>query len=176
MSQTIRARPLTIAEYAPYGEVIVAGRADAPTRPANQGTARRTDHLAPVVNLRGEGAPLNVCVFRCAPRRDFPLALALLERHPFSTQVFLPMNARRYLVVVARGDQAPDPGTLAAFVARGDQGISYRPGVWHHPIVALDAETDFVCLVHEDGSPGDCQEVRFAAGGQPLIELPDEAC
>ncbi|MCS6911702.1 MAG: ureidoglycolate lyase [Myxococcales bacterium] len=175
MGQAIRARPLGIAEYAPYGDVIVAGRADAPTRLVNQGTARRTDHLAPVVNLRGQGAPLNVCVFRCAPWRDFPLALRLLERHPWSTQVFLPMGARRYLVVVALGNEAPDLGTLAAFVAQGNQGLSYRPGVWHHPIVALDAEADFASLVHEDGSAADCQEVHFAPGEEPLVQLPDEA-
>jgi hypothetical protein len=25
-------------------------------------------------------------------------------------------------------------------------------------MIALDAETDFTCLVHEDGSPDDCVE------------------
>ena len=104
---------------------------------------------------------LNVSVFRCAPRTRWPLAVELLEKHPESTQVFVPMNARRYLAVVALGGDRPDLATLAAFVATGAQGISYHAGVWHHPMIALDSEVDFTCLVWEDGSPGDCTVVHY---------------
>lgn len=66
-------------------------------------------------------------------------------------------GAGRYLVIVCGGGEAPDLGTLQAFVAQPGEGITYRPGVWHHPLVALDREADFACLVHEDGSAGDCE-------------------
>jgi ureidoglycolate lyase len=158
------AQPLSPAAYAPYGHVIMASPRGEPGRPVNQGTARRFDHLAPLEDLRPGRAALNVSVFRCAPRTRWPLAVELLEKHPASTQVFVPMNARRYLAVVALGGDRPDLATLAAFVATGVQGISYHAGVWHHPMIALDSEVDFTCLVWEDGSPGDCTVVHYREG------------
>jgi ureidoglycolate lyase len=169
--RSVTARPLTPEAYAPYGDVLMAAPNGAEGSEANQGTARRFDRLAALENLR-PGATPNVGVFRCAPRVAFPSRLALLEKHPASTQVFVPMNARRYLVVVALGGDAPELGTLAAFVASGTQAISYRPGVWHHPMIALDAETEFVCLVWEDGTAGDCVVVSYAGDDQPLVVLP----
>jgi ureidoglycolate lyase len=150
---SVVARALTAEAYSPFGGVIEADPAGAA---ANQGTAKRRNRIVDVATTRAI-APLNVCVFRCAPRR-LPISIALLEKHPCSTQAFIPMNATRYLVVVAQGEDTPDLTTLSAFVATGRQGISYHPGIWHHPMIALDAETDFTCLVHEDGSPDDCVE------------------
>ena len=173
---SIVARPLTPAAYAVYGDVIMAAPHGEPGAPANRGTARRFDRIAEIANLRGTEAGLNVAVFRCAPR-DVGVgvggfAVALLEKHPASTQMFVPMNARRYLVLVALGGDAPDLATLAAFVAGGGQGVSYRPGVWHHPMIALDAETDFACLVWEDGSAGDCVVVDYEEGSRAEVVLP----
>jgi ureidoglycolate lyase len=165
----IVAQPLTVESYSVYGNVIMASPRGEPGRPANQGTARRFNHLAPVVDRRPGKATLNVCVFRVEPRLVFPLPVALLEKHPESTQVFLPMNARRYLVIVASGGDRPDLGTVAAFIASGAQGVSYHPGVWHHPMIALDASIDFSCLVWEDGTAADCVEVSYAAGELSVV-------
>lgn len=46
---------------------------------------------------------------------------------------------------------------MKAFVASGNQGITYHPGIWHHPMVTLDVLTDFTCIVYENGTDGDCQ-------------------
>jgi ureidoglycolate lyase len=168
----IAPRLLSPAAYAPYGDVIMASPQGEPGRLVNQGTARRFDHLAPLEDLRPGRAALNVSVFRCAPRSRWPLEVALLEKHPRSTQAFIPMNARRYLVVVALGGDRPDLATLAAFVASGAQGISYRPGVWHHPMIALDNEVDFTCLVWEDGTEGDCAVVDYDEADRVEILAP----
>jgi ureidoglycolate lyase len=175
MLQPVVCRPLVPDIYAPYGQVIMASPRGEPGTPANQGTARRFDHLAALDDLRPGRAALNVSVFRCAPRERFPVTIALLERHPRSTQMFLPMNARRYLVIVALGDDRPDLGSLAVFVASGAQGVTYRPGVWHHPMIALDTEVDFTCLVFEDGSQDDCDVVQLDEAQHAEIVLPDEA-
>jgi ureidoglycolate lyase len=156
--------PLTAEAYAPFGDVIAAAPRGEAGKAANYGTARRFDHLATLENLR-PAAKLNVSVFRSSARTDFPFRVAILEKHPGSTQAFVPMNARRYLVVVALGDETPDLATLRVFEAASDQGISYRPGVWHHPLFNLDKEADFTCLVYEDGTAGDCVE-------HPLPEEP----
>ncbi len=168
----ILARPLTADVYSPYGAVIMASPRGEPGRPVNQGTARRWDNLASLENLRPGSAALNISVFRCEPRPTGAIPVALLEKHPASTQIFLPMTAARYLVIVALGGSDPDLATLSAFVASGAQGISYSPGVWHHPMIALDAEVDFACLVWEDGSDEDCVEVSIVGADRPIIEIP----
>jgi ureidoglycolate lyase len=81
------------------------------------------------------------------------------------------MNAERYLVLVALGADRPDLATLAAFVATGAQGVSYRPGVWHHPMIALDDAIDFTCFVFEDGSAGDCVVASLPADERPVVQI-----
>lgn len=162
---------LTPAAYAPYGDVVMAAPPGVPGKPVNQGTARRYDHLATLDDLRLGSAALNVCAFRCQPRPAGPFTVALLEKHPASTQLFVPMNAQRYLALVALGGDRPDLATLAAFVASGTQGVSYRPGVWHHPMIALDAEIDFACFVWEDGSETDCTVATFAEDERPVVDI-----
>jgi len=165
-------RPLTAEAYAPYGDVVMASPRGEPGMPANQGTARRFDHLASLVDLRPGRAALNVSVFRCQPRPAGPFPVALLEKHPATTQLFVPMSARRYLAMVALGGDRPDLATLAAFVASSAQGVSYRPGVWHHPMIALDGETDFACFAWEDGSPDDCVVVTYPEEERAIVVLP----
>ncbi len=165
------ARPLTAEAYAPYGHVLAAGIGSA--RVANQGTAQRFDRVLPLLDHRPGVAALNVSVFRSQPRAERPFEVALLEKHPLSTQLFVPMGARRYLVIVALGGERPDLATLAAFVATGRQGVSYAPGVWHHPLVALDEETDFACFVHEADDAGDCTEHALPASARPRVLVPE---
>jgi ureidoglycolate lyase len=159
--------PIDPERYAAYG-AVVAARAMASARSANHGTALAWDALATLVNLRGDSARATASLFRCRAFTESALEVRLLERHPGSTQMFVPMRASRFLVVVALGGDAPDLSTLAAFVVEGPQAITYAPGVWHHPMVALDAETDFVNLLFSDGTAGDCDERAFA---EPVAEI-----
>jgi len=152
----IKAVPLSWELYAQYGDVISARR-DMQFVPANQGTAQRYNFLSEVSNLRSDSARLNLCVFSCSPLTGLPLEIKFLEKHQYSTQVFLPMSkSSQYLAIVCLGGDAPDLNTLAAFVVDGPQGISYKPGVWHYPMTALYESIDFVCLVHEAGNADDC--------------------
>lgn len=177
MEATVTARPLaieplTLEGFAPFGSVIMAERDATAPKLVNQGTARRYDWLTALENSRPARARLNLCVFRCAPRSTWPFKVELLEKHPESTQLFVPMNAARYLVLVAlEADDAPDLSTLRAFLATGRQGIAYHPGIWHHPLLALDQETDFACLVHEDGSDDDCRVHTLPTEAQPFLDL-----
>lgn len=161
VKRSLVAEPLSHAAFSPFGAVVSADRGDIEARAANQGTAARQDFVAAIEDLRPGRARLNLAAFRCAPRGPFPLRLALLEKHPGSTQVFIPMNASRYLVVVAKGGDRPDLSTARAFLAGPTQGVSYSPGTWHHPMITLDNPTDFTCLVWEDGTPADCVEHPF---------------
>lgn len=174
-NKTLTAVPLTAEAYAPYGDVIQA-RKDVEITGANQGTAEKFHHTARVENNHpNSSGRTNFCVYHCRPTKELPFKVKLLERHPYSSQAFIPMNAgntRGYLVVVALNgkDDKPDMSTMKAFIASNVQGINYAPGIWHHPMIAMEEETDFACLVHESGNQcDDCHEVNVE---EWIIEVP----
>lgn len=150
------AQPLSVEAFAPFGFVVSAGLRAGSS--ANQGTAIRFDHCADLVSTRPAATP-NLAVFR-STKKTLPFEVKLLERHPCSTQTFLPMVCERFLVVVAKtaADGTPDLDTVTAFVCGPGQGVTYGVGVWHHPIIALDGDADFAMLAWEDGTPLDCVE------------------
>jgi ureidoglycolate lyase len=157
--------PIDRAAYRPYGDLIAADESREFVF-TNMGTAKRFNHLCDLKNLRPDEAKLNVCVFRCSPYslegRMNTLEIRLLERHAHSTQLFVPMSAaNRYLAVVALGNEAPDLSTLRAFLIEGSRAVSYHPGVWHHPMIALDKQLDFTCFVWEAQTPSDCEVVNL---------------
>jgi len=160
---SLRPSPIDAETYRPFGAVVRAG-ADSLARVANHGTARAWDALATLESTRGASARCTASLFRCLALREERLAVRRLERHACSTQMFVPMRASRYLVIVALGADAPDLGTLAAFVVEGPQAITYAPGVWHHPMVALDEDADFVNVIFADGTAGDCEELSIEPG------------
>ena len=149
--------PLTSAVFQAFGEVIEAPGDGG--RPANDGTAQRYDDVAALALTAGGGRP-QLSLFRVCPAR-LPLECRSLERHPLSSQAFVPVGAARFLVVVApAGGKAPDADGTRAFLARDGQGVNYRPGVWHHPMLALDAEIDFVMVGRADDGR-DCDLAPF---------------
>ncbi|KFY52423.1 hypothetical protein V497_08529 [Pseudogymnoascus sp. VKM F-4516 (FW-969)] len=148
-------------------------------------------------------------MFVCAPRPLTPpssssnglptLPVEILERHPFTTQTFVPLGlaasdpSTRYLVIVAPnlspaqggepaaspaarmpGRNLPDLSKMQAFIARGDQGVTYAPGTWHAPMVVLGEKVGFVVAQFVSGvGEEDCQEVVWngGEGGAPVIKV-----
>lgn len=159
--QSIKAIRLSREAYEKYGTVIAADES-LPFKFANMGTAKRFNKLCQLENLRSDKAKLNLCVFRCSPLTALPLELRLLEKHEYSTQVFMPMaDKSTYLAIVCLGKDKPDLSTLRAFLVEGSQGVSYYPGVWHYPMTALYEQIDFSCLVFEDDGADDCVIAEF---------------
>lgn len=76
-----------------------------------------------------------------------PTLLPRMERHPHAVQLFVPVAVRRYLAVTALGEHAPEMDTLSAFVVPGDVGIAYGIGIWHVPMMVLDAPGTFMVLM-----------------------------
>ncbi len=84
----------------------------------------------------------------------------LLERHRFGSQTFVPLQAGRWVVLVARGDAAPDLATLAAFEALPLQGVTLHAGTWHHPLIAL--EGGLFLVLERAGAEVDCEVVQLS--------------
>lgn len=153
--------PITATAFARYGSVVEIGEPRG--YPINGGAAMRSDSDAALVLDAGGGRPL-LSTFVVQPVK-LPLICRRLERHPMSSQLFMPLVGRRFGVVVALGDAAPDPTTLRAFVTNGRQGVNYAPGTWHHPAIALDDITEFLVVG---------RQARGAAEDFDLVAFPDE--
>lgn len=71
------------------------------------------------------------------------LQVGVLERHPYSSQSFMPMGGDEvvsYVVLVADSDQTgtrPDLSTIRAFTVLGNQGVCYDAGLWHAPMAVV---------------------------------------
>jgi len=143
--------------YGAYGDVL-GRRTDIAPVAANSQTAQRWNFLAKYQRLNA-ASQSNLCLFDVqaqVKKGQTNFEVKLLERHNFSTQAFVPMSEQRFLVLVARGAAEPDLSTLRAFVTNGQQGVTYHPGVWHHPLVAMDVQSQFFCLIDEELSSKDC--------------------
>lgn len=172
---------------------------------ANQGTALKyldVTHLKDLYHHAPSGAPAKAVMnmFVCAPRGLLPnegdrviegvLPVGILERHPFTSQTFIPLgipasnsHQSRYLVIVAPslppssadsdlpspqvdglpGRGLPDLTRIRAFVAKGSQAVTYGAGTWHAPMVVVGSKPiDFVVVqfANEVGIE-DCQEVKW---------------
>ncbi|KAK9460273.1 ureidoglycolate hydrolase [Lipomyces oligophaga] len=174
---------LTPEGFAKFGGVISSKEQLTTMKniPANYGTATKLSQVTPVINKFPDQAPSRVSATTNLNlfRSTYPYKLiertgvyegiylsGVLERHRFSTQTFIPMGILAsdiaYLVIVAEtaDDGLPDLATLKAFIARGNQAVTYGPGTWHAPMVSLKEVIDFAVLIHENGiSDEDCQEV-----------------
>lgn len=149
----LRVEPLTRATFAAFGDVIDAASAET-VYTINGGTAQRFHDLAHIDTGVDGGRPI-VSLFR-AQARALPFVVRMLERHPLGSQGFMPLGPHSYLVVVSEGPDA----TPRAFLAQPGQGVNLHRGVWHHPLLALDATSDF--LVIDRGGPGaNCDEVEL---------------
>jgi ureidoglycolate lyase len=147
---------LTADAFAPFGEVVESGSAP---ELINEGTARQ---YADVAALEFDGGRPRVSIYR-AEARSMPLAIAMLERHPLGSQLFMPLSAEPFVVVVAPTAPVPERRAVRAFLTNGRQGVNYRRGTWHHSLIALSAG-EF--LVLDRGGPGaNCEEFHFRDGG-----------
>lgn len=156
--------PLTPAAFAPFGEVIEASD-EVQHFTINAGNTERYHDLARIEP--GPAGRVIASIFRGQPRA-LPFAVQMMERHPLASQAFIPLSGKPYLVVVAPAGDAPGVDDLRVFRARGDQGVNYATGVWHHPLLALDSVCDF--LVIDRSGPGhNCDEVTLDPHG--LITL-----
>ncbi|MFQ5439070.1 MAG: ureidoglycolate lyase [Paracoccaceae bacterium] len=140
--------PLSSKAFAPFGEVIEADPATASD--INDGFTTRFHALANVTSDR----EVIISIFRGRVRR---FDIAMLERHPLGSQAFMPLGGRDWIAVVA---ERPAPESCRAFLCGGGQGVNYRAGVWHHPLLVLSREQDFV-VVDRAGAGDNLQEVRF---------------
>ena len=204
----IKPQQLHPSNFVSFGHVIEVPLADGvnsiptdiptanlPFVPANQGTALKSSTISPWIDNYGQrgsrrkGQP-TISLFSCFPRvlkratepGSLSFTVQILERHPYTTQTFIPMGlapsdtSTMYLVIVAptlppTADfpdlGPPDINNLRAFVAHGRQAVTYSAATWHAPMVVIgEKRVDFVVAQSTNDVPDDdCQVVKIKGEG-----------
>lgn len=163
MRITLELEPLTKTGFAPFGEVIEAS--PGAFHHINEGMVERYHDLA-VVDALALGGRAGISIMRAKPYA-LPLEVVFLERHPLSSQAFIPMKPTSFIVVVAPRAASVDAADIRAFVARPGQGINYAAGVWHHVLLPTEA-CDFV-VVDRIGTGPNCDKFVLPEEGRPVI-------
>ena len=158
MHNTIQIEPLTHENFAAFGEVISCAGND--FFHINDAYTERY-HALVQTEIIGE-ARTGISIFRNIKSTTIPFQISMLERHPNGSQAFIPMQGQKFLVVVARSLNAdePDLSQLKAFITNGTQGVNYRAGTWHHPLLTLENPSDFA-VIDRIGSGHNCNVFEF---------------
>ena len=122
--------PMSADAFAPFGDLLEAK--GMPDKIINQGLCGRFHDRARMDFSVGRAG---ISIFH-AEKRDLPLKLDLVERHPDGSQAFVPMSHQPFLVVVAE-DQNGTPQNIRAFLTEAGQAINIHRGVWHGVLTPL---------------------------------------
>jgi ureidoglycolate lyase len=152
---TLEPELLTRERFAPYGDVIETSRQTSAAM--NDGRFELFDDLGRVDVVDGDVA---IGVTRCRTPSSLPLRVQRVERHPFGSQAFVPLQRCRLVIVVAPPGEAVMAEELRAFVTNGRQGVNYSRGTWHMPLIAFEAGQEFL-VVDRVGKAGNCEEHEF---------------
>ncbi len=155
---TLKLQPLTSESFSPFGDVIeVSG---AKHFSINEGTIERYHDLADVDLGSSDDAKALISIASCNTVSHLPYSLPLLERHPLGSQAFIPTDNTPLVVAVAPVGESIDISEIQAFISDGSQGINYKRGVWHMPLIAMNKQQQFI-IVDRGGSGNNCDEYRF---------------
>ena len=86
-----------------------------------------------------------VNIFRGTPY-PFPLTIRMMENHPLGSQFFMPLDPFDYVVAVAEAKSTVIPEDVLVFSCSHKQGVNFKPGVWHHPLLVLAEQQDFLVI------------------------------
>ena len=91
-----------------------------------------------------------------------------------TTQAFVSMEGQDYIVVVAKAGVPPHSANdLAVFYAKSNQAVQYDTNVWHHPLLALGRDSDFLVIDRINGEGDNCHEIDIT-DWHVFIELENE--
>ncbi|MDX1404917.1 MAG: ureidoglycolate lyase [Woeseiaceae bacterium] len=149
--------PISADAFAPYGELIYAS--DASRASMNDARFDRYRDLANI-DVADGGGQVSISIARCRKPSEFPYTIGMLECHPHGSQAFIPLTPFAFIVVVAPSGENVDENRITAFVTDGTQGINYRKGVWHMPMIATQQGQQFL-IIDRAPSADNLREVKL---------------
>ncbi len=140
--------PITKENFVKYGDMISTKN----IKPIeiNNGYAKRYDGIANL-NTSNDNGETTISIFS-ALKRNFPMKIDMMEKHPLGSQAFIPMKETTFIAFVAPEGEKPDLNKIEAFIVPPGIGINYNPGTWHFPLISTE---DMNFLVVDRKGSGD---------------------
>jgi len=136
ITKKIKPQELTNKNFSLFGKVIYAeGNYN---HIINQGNSKVWSNL-----LEFDGK-INMMILRTKCINQ----ISYLERHILTHyQIFIPLNNKESLVVVAKNDKENiKSNDLEFFLMQGNQGIVLNSKVWHHTLFSLKGEQEYLLI------------------------------
>ena len=143
-------KPVSITKdnFSQFGDVI--STKDIKPIEINNGYAKRYEEIANLNTSKDNGVT-TISIFS-ALKRNFPMKIDMMEKHPLGSQAFIPMKETTFLAFVAPNGDKPDLNKIEAFIIPPGIGVNYKPGTWHFPLISTE---DMNFLVVDRKGPGD---------------------
>ena len=138
--------PITKENFAKYGDMI--STKDIKPLEINNGYAKRYDGIANL-NTSSDNGETTISIF-AALKRNFPMKIDMMEKHPLGSQAFIPMKETTFLTFVAPEGEKPNLEKVESFIVPKGKGVNYKAGVWHFPLISTE-DMDFL-VVDRKGS------------------------
>ena len=146
MKKIIIPKPINKSNFSEFGEVITTD--DIKPIKINNGYAERFDGIANLDTKINDGET-TISIFS-ALKRNFPMRIDMMEKHPLGSQAFIPMKETTFLTFVAPEGEKPMIEKIQSFVVPKGKGVNYNAGVWHFPLISTE-DMDFL-VVDRKGS------------------------
>ena len=129
-------KPVKISKenFTNYGDLISTNNVK--SIDINNGYAKRFDNLANINTSKDQGKTI-VSIF-LALKRNFPMKIDMMEKHPLGSQAFIPMKETTFLAFVAPQNNKPEIEKVESFIIPPGIGINYKPGIWHFPLISTE--------------------------------------
>ena len=132
MKIIIKPKKITRKNFKKFGDLICTKKI-MPIN-INNGYAKRFDNLCKINTSLRKGNTI-VSIFS-AKKRKFPMSIKMMEKHPLGSQAFIPMNETKFFVFVAPRGKKPNINRIESFIVPKQNGINYKPGIWHFPLIS----------------------------------------
>ena len=150
-------KPLTPEAFAPYGEVVDIHSANKEFS-MNYGLATRYYDLAEV-DVEDKGGKTCISLVK-SNAIVFPFTVEKMEYHPHGSQMFYPLCESPFLILVSTPAETLDTAKLELFISDGKQGVNYHKNVWHHYLMPLNDDSQFL-VVDRNGNDENCIETQI---------------
>ena len=134
MEKIIIPKPINKSNFSKFGEVN--STKDIKPIQINVGYAQRFDGIANL-DTKEKNGETTISIFS-ALKRNFPMKIDMMEKHPIGSQAFVPMKETTFLVLVAPPSDELEIEKIESFIVAPGIGVNYKTGTWHFPLISTE--------------------------------------